>query len=551
MGGWDTYYPRPQLRRESFYPLLEGWTLNGSPITLPWPPEAELARFRGRIGSSLTYRLDFTLPRSFAAPNERVILHFGAVDETARVELNGYEMFRHEGGYLPFSGDITDALSPDGNTLMVYVIDELSHKYPYGKQCADPHGMWYTPVSGIWQSVWLEKVPASGAVNGLTVDPSLEGIKLTVNSDAPEYTVEIPAAGIRQSFRRRSVSIDIPSPHLWTPDDPFLYDFTVSTDTDSVSSYFALRTVSVENRGGYSRILLNGEPVFLNGVLDQGYFHDGLYLPAEPEGYERDIARMKSLGFNALRKHIKVEPEAFYLACDRLGMLVIQDMVNSGEYNFFRDSFLPTLGFRRRGDIEVEDSPLRREFFERHCRDTILSLHNHPCIIGFTIFNEGWGQFESDRLYREFKSLDPSRFFITASGWFAQRDGDVRSEHVYFRTKRLRARDRRRALIIGECGGFSRPIAGHVDERRKNYGYGRRSGGGSDLTERIVSLYRRMVIPSIPRGLSGCVYTQLSDVEGETNGLYTYDREILKVDAGALRDILTEVNEEFSKAVGS
>ncbi len=549
MSHWDEYYPRPQMRRGSFLPLNSGWTLNSKPITLPWPPESELSEFEGPVGPDLVYRNDLHLPKGFPPPGHRAILHFGAVDQVARVELNGYEMFRHEGGYLPFSGDITDAISADGNSLAVYVRDDLSHDYPYGKQSKDPHGMWYTPISGIWQSVWLEAVPETGAIESLRVTPDTEGLELHVETRALEFTVSIPEAGIELTSRRRTVRIDIPSPRLWTPEDPHLYALTVSTATDTVESYFALRTVTVERRGKYTRILLNGEPIFLNGVLDQGYYPGGIYLPWDPREYERDIIRMKELGYNTLRKHVKVEPEAFYYACDKLGMLVLQDMVNSGDYNFLRDSLLPTLGLTRRGDIEVQDSPIRREFFERHIQDTVRRLINHPCVIGYTIFNEGWGQYESDRLYRILHALDPTRFYIPASGWFAQREGDGRSRHIYFLSWRVRARDRKRFLIIGECGGFSRRVPGHLMEGRRNYGYGRKSSSEAALTARVLELYQKMVLPSIEQGLCGCIYTQLNDVEGETNGLYTYDREVLKVDAGALMDMSRQLREAFSRAL--
>ena len=244
-----------------------------------------------------------------------------------------------------------------------------------------------------------------------------------------------------------------------------------------------------------------------------------------------------------------MEPEAFSYACDRLGMLVVQDMVNSGEYRYVRDTVLPTLGHKKRNDVGRGGSEQRKAFFERHCLDTIAHLANHPCIVGWTIFNEGWGQYDSDRIYRLLKSADPTRFFISTSGWFAQNESDAQSEHVYFNSRVLEGTKPGKFLFLSECGGFSRRVEGHVTQERKNYGYGERAETEGELTGRVQALYDDMVLPSVPNGLCGCVYTQLSDVEGETNGLYTYDRAVRKVSAGAMRDVARRVEEALSKAV--
>ena len=340
----------------------------------------------------------------------------------------------------------------------------------------------------------------------------------------------------------------MPEPHLWTPGDPCLYTLTVATATDKVESYFALRTVTTREIGGHARLCLNGKPVFLHGVLDQGYFEDGLFLPEDPEEYDRDILRMKALGFNTLRKHVKVEPEAFYHACDRLGMLVVQDMVNSGEYRYVRDTVIPTFVSKKRGDLGGGGGERRRAFFERHCLDTVAHLSNHPCIVGWTIFNEGWGQYDSDRIYRLLKGSDPTRFFMSTSGWFAQNESDVQSEHVYFSSRVLEGNQPGKFLFLSECGGFSRRVEGHVALERKNYGYGEQCPTEEELTARIRGMYGDMVLPSIPRGLCGCIYTQLSDVEGETNGLYTYDREVRKAEPEAMLDIAAQVREALARA---
>ena len=549
---WDRTYPRPQLRRDSFFPLGQGWTLNGRPIRVPWPPQAPLSGWTGEVGDVLRYKTAFTLPEGFAAPGFRVLLHFGAVDQVAEAWVNGKSVVRHEGGYLPFSADITAALLPGENRLEVKAVDTLSRDYPYGKQHKRPHGMWYTPVSGIWQPVWLEAVPERGAVSALRITPDLTGIDVEVEAGGAEFTVSVPLGEGRYVTARGvegSVRLELPHPHLWSPEDPYLYELTAATETDRVESYFALRTVTTREISGRPRLCLNGKPVFLHGVLDQGYFEDGLFLPAEPEEYERDILRMKELGFNTLRKHVKIEPEAFYHACDRLGMLVLQDMVNSGGYGYLRDTVIPNFVSRRRSDLGGGGSEKRKAFFERHCLDTVAHLQNHPCIVGWTIFNEGWGQYDSDRICRLLKGADPARFFVSASGWFAQEEGDVESEHIYFSSRVLEGTRPGKFLLLSECGGFPLRVEGHTARNRKSYGYGGQAHTPGELTGRVQGLYDGMVLPSVPKGLCGCIYTQLSDVEGENNGLYTYDRQVRKVSAGAMLDVARRLEAALAEAV--
>ncbi len=517
---WNREYPRPQFKRNSFFPLNGEWMLNNKSICVPFPPQSRLSGYEGEIGDRLTYTRVFTLPESFADHSKRIRLHFGAVDQIAEVYLNNRFVMRHEGGYLPFFADITDFLKDDENTLTVRAIDTLSTDYPYGKQRKKRGGMWYTPVSGIWQSVYLEAVPVQ-PIERITVTPDLKGITLRVECEKPRCTVEI-GDGFRTEIESgRDVRIDIPEPHLWTTDDPHLYDLIVTTEDDRVESYFALRTVEIEGR----KILLNGKPLFLNGVLDQGYFDDGLFLPASPDGYKQDILRMKELGVNLLRKHIKIEPEAFYHACDRLGMLVMQDMVSNGRYSFLFDTALPNIGLTCRSDKKTYLT-FGRRFFTQHAADTVNHLYNHPCIISWTIFNEGWGQFNSDEHYELFKSLDPTRVIDSTSGWFHQNKSDVDSRHVYFKNKHLISDGR--PLLLSECGGYARIVDGHTFDAQKTYGYGT-AHSEDELTAKIELMWNEMVFPSIPDGLCGVIYTQISDVEDEINGLYTYDRQVCKV----------------------
>ena len=550
MNAWQAYYPRPQMRRESFLSLCTpGWTLEGQPVNVPFAPQSPLSGYEGPVGERLHYERRFTLPEGFRREDERVILHLGAVDQLAGVKVNGVQVAYHEGGYLPFEADVTGALLPGENLLEVDAVDRLDRDIPYGKQSRTPGGMWYTPVSGIWQSVWMEAVPVKH-IRRLRITPDLTGIDLEVDSDAPHCDVTVrlgkevvARASWSLTGKPRRIEIPAKSRRLWSPQSPTLYDVVIRAGQDEVSSYFALRTVEIRpDKSGVQRVCLNGQPIFLNGVLDQGYFPEGIYLPETPMEYERDVLRMKKLGFNMLRKHIKVEPECFYHACDRLGMLVMQDMVSGGPYSWLMDTALPTVGFKR--TIHLPLSQRYKTCFERQARETVAHLYNHPCIIAYTIFNEGWGQFEPERLYRSLKSADPTRFWDVASGWFEPKETDVDSRHVYFRNKRLRPG--KRPMLLSECGGYARAIPEHLWKQEASYGYGK-TDTEEQLTAAIALMYGEMVTPAIPLGLCGVVYTQLSDVEEEINGLYTYDRQVCKVDADKMHLIMQEAEETLNR----
>lgn len=524
---WQSY-PRPQLKRENFMILNGTWKLDGQDIEVPFAPQSRLSEYKGKVGNVLAYETSFTVPENW--DKEKIILHFGAVDQVAEVYVNDIPIGKHEGGYLHFSFDITDAVNEaEENKLRVVAVDTLDHKYPYGKQCKKRGGMWYTPVSGIWQTVWMENVPAS-YIEEIKITPSLTDVEIVVTGAVHGFKVIVfdkENIVAERSFEGNTGRVAVEHPILWTVEHPHLYDVKIMAGEDEVTSYFAFRVITIEKIDGVNRVCLNHTPIFLHAVLDQGYFEDGIYLPESEGEYERDILRMKELGFNTLRKHIKIEPEQFYYDCDRLGMLVLQDMVNNGGYSYIKDTVLPTLKFKKRNDCKGRyQNPEHKLFFEQHMKDTLHDLYNHPCIIGYTIFNEGWGQFESDRMYDIAKEIDKTRIYDSTSGWFAQLKSDLDSEHIYFRVEELHAKTR--PMFLSECGGYSYLIPEHAFHPEKTYGYGA-CKDSEELTDRIVAMYEGMVLPGIKGGVCGCVYTQLSDVEDEINGMYTYDRKVCKV----------------------
>lgn len=573
MSHWRQY-PRPQMKRKEYLILNRDWRMNGRPIRVPFPPQSDLSDYEGEIGKHLTYEMEFMFPDSFTG--ERTLLHFGAVDQIAEVWVNDTFMGKHEGGYLAYTLDITDVVKrEESNRIVVNVTDELSSLYPYGKQRWKRGGMWYTPISGIWQSVWMESVPAE-YIENIVLKPDLEGIHIRVQVASNGRTCngsevagkDEPCSGfeavitldndetLTQSFDGNEGYIrladyvcsdgSIYEPKLWTPEQPYLYQMKIKAageeeKKDEVETYFALRTIAIQKVDGCQRVCLNGKPIFMHGVLDQGYFRDGIFLPEEPQEYERDILRMKEMGFNLLRKHIKVEPECFYYYCDIHGMLVMQDMVNSGTYSFLRDTGLPTIGIKWKRDTGGRDNE-RKEIFRQHTKQTIQQLYNHPCIIAYTIFNEGWGQFDSDKMYDFVKELDDSRLVDSTSGWFWQKKNDFDSEHIYFRNVKLKVG--KRPLFVTECGGFSRVIGGHQYNKERTYGYGT-AADKKELMSKILDMYEKMILPGIEAGVCGCIYTQLSDVEDEVNGLYTYDREVCKVNVEQMQRLAQRIQEKI------
>lgn len=548
------FHPRPQMKRDGFLCLNGKWdfsVLNSTgekdmgKILVPFPPESKVSGIYKTLNKNdtLIYKRYFTLDKDFN--KGKLILHFDAVDQECTVFLNGKEIGSNIGGYLPFSFDVTDAVAVGENHLTVYVTDKTSLELPYGKQKIKRGGMWYTTVSGIWQTVWLESLPKTH-ITDLKITTDTKSVRIKTNGgDFNKQLALLTDTGVKTyDYTGDEITLDIENPKLWSPENPYLYEFSILCGEDKISSYFALRTVEVKNGEKYPCIALNHKPYFLNGLLDQGYFSDGIYLPANEKGYEFDILKMKELGFNMLRKHIKIEPDIFYYYCDKYGMIVLQDMVNSGKYSFLIDTALATV-FLKKG-VKHKATDFRKTFFEKQCNDTVLHLYNHPSVLGYTIFNEGWGQYcDGSHLYKKLKELDPTRVYDTASGWYKPKMSDFESEHIYFKPIKVK-KTPRLPLFLSEFGGYSCKILNHSFNLDKTYGYGKYKNT-ADFEKALCDLYLNEVLPAVSKGLCATVLTQVSDVEDETNGLVTYDRQVLKIHKNTLKTAFDKISNAFLK----
>ena len=556
-----TEYPRPQMRRNSYLNLNGRWEYaitdsDESPprwdgtILVPFSPESALSGVGRSLqpGQTLWYRREVIVPQGFIPADGRLLLHFGAVDQEAAVYWNGRLLGRHMGGYNAFTLDATDALGPR-NSLVVRVHDDTDASFhSRGKQKTRRGGIWYTPQSGIWQTVWMEAVPRH-YIESLRIVPLFDqsAVEVTVRCAQPlqcEATVDGRTVPFTSGEAAR---IPMPDFRAWSPEDPYLYDLSVTLGEDRVESYFGMRKIEVRaDRGGVKRLFLNGEPYFQSGLLDQGYWPDGLYTAPSDEALIFDIQTAKAMGFNMLRKHIKVEPMRWYYHCDRLGMLVWQDMPSGGGKYRFSTVTLPLItGLHRRDNryrAFARASAQGRAEYMDELEEMVGQLFNAPSVALWVPFNEGWGQFDSTLVMERLRALDPTRPVDPASGWHDQGAGDLRSLHVYFKPFRFRYDRRGRALALSEFGGYNLRVDGHCFNQ-KDYGY-RRLPDAAALWRDFARLYECEVLPAVPRGLCAAVYTQLSDVEDELNGLMTYDRRVVKLDAEDVR----ELNERLREA---
>lgn len=551
-------YPRPQLRRDN-YTILNGYwdyciTKNKEKpsrfegkILVPFSPECALSGVNRQVMPEdyLWYERNITIDE--IQDGNRCILHFGAVDQFCEVFINNIKVKKHIGGYLPFSCDITKYIKTGDNRLTLRVIDLTDTSYhSRGKQVMLRGGMFYTAQSGIWQTVWLEWVPEQ-YIKSIKITPSLEEgcIQLDINMNHWEGKVEENEITVKifseQQLVQRvddygtSFIIPVNNPRLWSPEDPFLYDMMIRVGEDVVESYFAMRKFEVKkDEAGIPRMFLNNKAYFHNGLLDQGYWPDGLYTAPSDEAMIYDIQTTKELGFNMLRKHIKIEPLRWYYHCDRLGVLVWQDMVNGGEkYNMLWLGYLPT--FFPKLVKKVKDNcyvlfsrtnKKGRDEWTRECKKTVEHLYNCPSIAVWVPFNEGWGQFDAAKATELIKGLDKTRLVDQASGWFDQKGGDFSSIHNYFR--KLDVIPENRAAVLSEFAGYVCYIPKHSFSNNI-YGY-KIYVNKKDLNKAVQNLYSKEIPALIEKGLSSAVFTQLSDVEDEVNGLLTYDRKVCKVE---------------------
>ncbi|MEP7090408.1 MAG: sugar-binding domain-containing protein [Nocardioidaceae bacterium] len=554
-------HPRPQLVRDSWLSLNGWWdhaitradasapTAYDGPILVPFSPEAPLSRVGRQLqpDEQLTYRRRVEVPEALVPPGGRLLLHFGAVDQTCTVRVDGVEVGRHVGGYLPFSCEVTDALGSGSGELVVEVRDlSDGHQHASGKQRLRRGGIWYTAQSGIWQTVWLEAVPRLH-VDRLTLVPHLEDdcLEVTVHGSPGS------AGSARVVLDGTVTTVEVGTPtripvrdvHLWSPEDPHLYDLEVLLGEDRVRSYAGMRSVGVgEDAQGVPRLLLNGAPYLHVGVLDQGYWPDGLLTAPSDAAMVHDITTMRDLGFTMLRKHLKIEPLRWYHHCDRLGMLVWQDFVNGG--GRYRTAAVTWPG---RYPIRLDDTrrhalmgradPAGKDLFLDEARSTVEHLRSVTSVVVWVPYNEGWGQFDANAVADEVHDLDPARVVDHASGWHDQGGGDLRSLHVYGRRFRMPARRADdRPVVLSEYGGRQLRVEGHAFDDEVGVGYGDEPTGRS-LAQWFTELHRGLAA-AVGAGLSGTVFTQLSDVEDELNGLLTYDREVLKIDAPTVRAAL-------------
>ncbi len=549
-------YPREQMKRsEDSWICLNGlWDYaftndDDKPqkydgeILVPFSPECEASGVMRTLSPKqrLWYRRSVNLKKEIGTG--RLLLHFGAVDQTAEVYINNEKVTQHIGGYTPFSCDITDYVNSDNFEITVKVRDLSDTSFhSRGKQKFARGGIWYTPQSGIWQTVWLEFVPKD-YIKSLLITPLCDSSELEITtfceSGSFPCTVTVDSRTYETVSNNKTV---IPMPDFipWDCENPHLYPFTVEMGDDKVESYAAMRKIEVAaDEKGVKRLFLNNKPLFHNGLLDQGYWPESLYTPPTEEAIIFDIETAKRMGYNMLRKHIKIEPLRWYYHCDRLGMLVWQDMINGGGKYKFMTISTPLVTKMHMKDSKYRafartDAEGRAQYY-KELEEMILHLRSCPCIVMWVPFNEGWGQFDASKACKLITKLDSTRLIDHASGWHDQKIGDIQSLHVYFTKYKFRPDKLGRAVVLSEFGGYNQRIDGHAFNS-KDFGY-KKFSSKEELTEAYRRLFENEIIPAAEKGLCASVYTQLTDVEDEVNGIITYDRALIKIDEDTAREI--------------
>ena len=521
-------------------------------ILVPFAIESSLSGVGKTVKAdqSLWYERKFQIPEDWKGKN--VLLNFGAVDWKAEVFVNGNKIGEHTGGYTPFSFNITKNLKDGENSLAVRVWDSTGNGLPRGKQLDKPRGIFYTSVSGIWQTVWLEPVSASH-ISGLKITPDLDSssFDIKVDSDDKSATATIKVldngkvVAQTTAAANKTANIPVKNPKLWWPKSPFLYDLEITLSNkggeqvDSVKSYAAMRKFSIAKHGRFGGVdfTLNNKKFFTFGPLDQGWWPDGLYTAPTDEALKFDIQRTKDLGFNSIRKHVKVEPARWYTHCDRLGMVVWQDMPSMfGEGD----------GWQPRGFFQGEERTVSKKFeetYRKEWKEIMESLHSYPCIAIWVPFNEAWGQFKTKEITEWTKSMDPSRLVNSASGGNYFDCGDIVDSHDYGNPI-MYMFNNQKVNVVGEYGGIGCAVDGHLWVKDKNWGYGKMRSQ-EEVTKRFVELTNRF-IDMTKYGCFGAIYTQTTDVEIEVNGLFTYDRKVLKVDEEKVREVNQKLSNIFN-----
>ena len=571
-------YPRPNMVRDSFFSLNGEWeycinrqeevTEYDGTIIVPFSPETALSGVQKIVMPEdyLHYKKVFRLPEGFQ--KDRVLLHFGAVDQECNVYLNGQLLGQHIGGYLAFSFDITDVLV-DGENVLTLCVRDMTEKAPHarGKQKLVRRGgmssLFYTPQSGIWKTVWLESV-ANEYIESLKITPLYDegAVKIQVKAkgEAEHIGITVFAEGEMIITLATDVFEEIVVPLgkfiPWTPENPYLYDLEITYGEDKIKSYFGMRKFSTgKDKNGILRFYLNNKPFFFNGVLDQGYWPESLLTAPTEEALKYDIVKLKELGYNTIRKHIKIEPDRFYYFCDKLGMIVWQDMPNGGgNYNLLHVMYLTNvfswygrkIKDNRYGLFARKDENGRKQYYI-DLKGMVEQLYNFPCIAVWVPFNEGWGQFDATKATELIRSLDDTRLVNEACGWFDQNGGDMYSIHNYIRKLKVKPQADR-VVALTEFGGYAFPIPGHM-ACEKEFGY-KHYKTREELTANYRRLWEEEIYPNLEKGLSSTIYTQTSDIEEEINGIMTYDREEDKFVNGELKELHKKLYTLFEEITG-